>query len=105
MSRVTKEELRNLTGLTEVEVGDSQLDRVIDEAETMIDAYTGKSWSTSDGEYAKVQTATRLLAVSLVYESLPSTAETEGKAQRYHEKAMLMLKAMRVFDAGPLKRT
>jgi len=104
MSRVTKEELRDLTGLTETEVGNSQLERIIAEAENFVDAYTGRSWSASDGEYSKVQTVTRLLAASLIYDSLPSTPETQDKAQRYHEKAMMMLKAMRVLDSGPLKR-
>jgi len=104
MSRVTKEELRDLMGLTEIEVGDAQLERIIADAENLVDAYTGRSWSTSDGEYAKIQTTTRLLAASLVYDCLPSTSEAHDKAQRYHEKAVMMLKAMRVFDSGPLKR-
>jgi len=105
MGRVTKEELRNLTGLTDVEVGDSQLERIIADAETLIDAYTGRSWSASNGDYTKVQTATRLLAASLVYESLLLAPESQEKAQRYHEKAMTMLKSMRVLESGPLKRT
>jgi len=104
MSRITKEELRNLTGLTDIEVGDSQLERIIADAETLVDTCTGRLWSASDEDYAKVQTITRLLAASLIYESLPLSPETENKAQRYHEKAMLMLKAMRVLDSGPLRR-
>jgi len=104
MGRVTKDELRDLTGMTEIEVGDSQLERIIADVENLVDAYTGKPWSASDQDYAKIQTVMRLLAASLIYESLPLTPETEGKAQRYHEKALLMLKAMRVLDSGPLKR-
>jgi len=52
MKYITKDEVRNLTGLTEVEVNDSQLERIIDDAENFVDAYTDKSWSTSDGNYA-----------------------------------------------------
>jgi len=101
---VLREEVRALTGVTEVEVGDFQLDRIIAEAESLIGAYTGRSWSPSDEGYSRIQTAARFLAASLVYESLPSTPEVDGKAQRYHERAMLVLRAMRVLDSGPLRR-
>jgi len=104
MTYCTKEEIRDLTGLTDVEIEDSRLDRIISDAENLVDAYTGKSWSTSDSQYSKIQTVTRFLAASLVYEGLPETAETERKAERYHEKAMSMLKSMRILDSGPLKR-
>jgi len=103
MAYITKEELRNLTGFTDTEINDSQLDQIITDAENLVNAYTGKSWSSSDSNYSKIQTATRFLAASLVYESLPSTPETEQKAERYNEKAMTMLKSMRVMDSGPLK--
>ncbi len=87
MKYITKDEVRNLTGLTEVEVNDSQLERIIDDAENFVDAYTDKSCSISDSKYSKIQIATRFLAASLIYEGLPKTPENEGKAQRYHEKA------------------
>jgi len=104
MAYITKEEVRDLTGLTDIEIEDSRLDRIISDAENLVNAYTGRSWSTSDGSYSKIQTVTRFLVASLVYEGLPETAETERKAERYHEKAMAMLKSMRVLDSGPLKR-
>jgi len=84
MKYITKDEIRNLTGLTEVEVNDSQLERIIDDAENLVDTYTDKSWSSSDSKYSKIQTATRFLAASLVYESLPKTPENEGKAQLHY---------------------
>lgn len=104
MTYVTKQELRNLTGLTDIEIEDSRLYQIITDTENLVNAYTGKSWSASDNDYSKIQTATRFLAASLIYEGLPSTPETEEKAHRYDDKAMLMLKTMRVLDAGPLKR-
>ncbi|MFQ6094706.1 MAG: hypothetical protein ACE5NN_01045 [Candidatus Bathyarchaeia archaeon] len=104
MARITREDLRNLTGLTDVEIEDSRLDQIIADSESLVDGYTGKSWSASDSNYSKIQTATRFLAASLIYDSLPSTPEINEKAQRYHEKAMAMLRAMRVLDSGPLKR-
>lgn len=52
MKYITKDEVRNLTGLTEVEVNDSQLERIMDDAENLEDTYTDRSWSTSDGNYA-----------------------------------------------------
>jgi len=103
LAYITREELRDLTGITETEVGESELDQIIADAENLVDAYTGQSWSTSDSNYSKIQTVTRFLAASLIYDSLPVTRETELKSQRYHEKAMAMLEAMRVFGAGPLK--
>ena len=103
MAYTTKEELRELTGITETEVGDSELDQIIVDAQNLVEAYTGKSWSTSDGNYSKIQTVTRFLAASLTYDSLPATRETELKSQRYHEKAMAMLEAMRLLGSGPLK--
>jgi len=102
---VTREEIRNLTGLTDLEIDDQSLDQIITDAENLIDAYTGKTWTTTDAEYPKIKTVTRLLAASLIYEGLPSTPEAQGKAQRYHELATLMLKSMRIFSSGPLKRT
>lgn len=104
MTYITKEELRNLTGLTNLEVDDERLDQVITDASNLVEAYTGKSWTPSESKYSKIQTITGFLAASLVYESLPSTPEINKKAQRYHEKAMAMSKAMRVMGAGPLKR-
>lgn len=103
LTYITREELRSLTGLTDLEVEDSRLDQIIGDAENLVDGYTGRSWSTSDPKYSKIQTVTRFLAASLVYESLPQTPETNEKAQRYHERAMAALKVMRVLDSGPLK--
>ena len=103
MAYTTKEGLRELTGITETEVGDPELDQMIADAQNLVDAYTGKSWSTSDGNFSKIQTVTRFLAASLIYDSLPATRETELKSQRYHEKAMAMLEAMRLLGSGPLK--
>ena len=100
MTYCTKEEMRKLTGLTDVEVSDDQLDQIIEDAVNLVDAYTGQSWSPSDGNYSKIQTITRFIAISLVYESLPQTPEVNEKAQRYHEKAMRMLDALRGFDTG-----
>jgi hypothetical protein len=100
---ITKEEVRDLTGTTEIEVGDSELDQIITDAENLVEAYTGKSWAASESEYSKIQTATRFVAASLIYESLPVTPETNSKSQRYHEKAMAMLKVMRLFGSGPLR--
>jgi len=103
LTHITKEQLRDLTGITETEVGDSELDQMIADAENLVDAYTGRSWSTSDSSHSKIQTVTRFLAASLIYDSLPATRETELKSQRYHEKAMAMLEAMRLLGSGPLK--
>lgn len=100
MMYCTKEEMRKLTGLTDGEVSDDQLDQIIEDAVNLVDAYTGQSWSPSDGNYSKIQTITRFIAISLAYESLPHTPEVNEKAQRYHEKAMRMLDALRGFDTG-----
>jgi len=104
MGYVTREEIRNLIGVTDLEIEDQRLDQTITDAENLVNAYTGKPWTTTDGEYSKIQTVTRLLAASLIYEGLPSIQETQGKAQRYHELAILMLESMRVGGSGPLKR-
>jgi len=103
LAYITKEQIRDLTGITETEVGDSELDQIIADAQNLVDAYTGHSWSTSDSNYSKIQTVTRFLAASIIYDSLPATGETELKSQRYHEKAMGMLEAMRLLGSGPLK--
>ena len=100
MTYCTKEEIRNLTGLTEVEVSDDQLDQIIEEAKNLLDTYTGQPWYPSDTNYSKIQTVTRFIAISLAYESLPQTPEVNEKAQRYHEKALRMLDALRGFETG-----
>lgn len=97
---ITKEELRNLTGLSDLEIDDDRLDQIILDAENLVEACTGQSWSTSDSEYSRIQTVTRLLAASLIYEGLPSTPETEKKAERYHEKALRMFDVMRGLETG-----
>ena len=86
-----------------MEIEDSELNQIIKDAETLVNAYTEKTWSSSDSDYSKIKTVTRFLAASLIYDSLPVTRETELKSQRYHEKAMAMLEAMRLLASGPLK--
>ena len=98
MTYCTKEEIRNLTGLTEVEVSDDQLDQIIVDAVNFIDGYTGQPWSPSDADYSKIQTATRFIAISLVYDILPQTREINEKAQRFHEKALRLLDGLVVLD-------
>jgi len=98
MTYCTKEDIRNLTGLTEVEVSDDQLDQIIVDAVDFLDGYTGQSWSPSDADYSKVQTATRFIAISLVYDTLPQTREINEKAQRFHEKGLRLLDGLVVLD-------
>jgi len=98
MTYCTKEDIRNLTGLTEVEVSDDQLDQIIVDAVNFLDGYTGQSWSPSDADYSKVQTATRFIAISLVYDTLPQTREINEKAQRFHEKGLRLLDGLVVLD-------
>ncbi|MCW4020844.1 MAG: hypothetical protein NWF14_06430 [Candidatus Bathyarchaeota archaeon] len=98
MGYVTKEELRNLTGLTEVEISDDQLNQIMVDAANFVDAYTGQSWSQSEADYSKVQTAVRFEAISLVYDTLPLTRENNEKAQRFHEKALRLLDGLVVLD-------
>ena len=100
---VTKEEVRNLTGLTDRELEDERLDQIIQEAERMVEIYTGKAWTETDSEYSQIQTVTRMLAASLAYEAIPLTEEVHGKAARYHELAVLLLRSMRVASSAPLK--
>jgi len=98
MAYVTREELRNLTGLTEVEISDNQLNQIIVDAVNFVDTHTGQSWSPSDADYSKVQTATRFVAIGLAYDILPQTREINEKAQRFHEKALRLLDGLVVLD-------
>ena len=98
MAYVTKEELRNLTGLTEIEVSDDRLDQIIVDAVNFVEGYTGQSWSPSDADYSKIQTATRFIAIGLAYDTLPQTREINEKAQRFHEKGLRLLDGLVVLD-------
>ena len=95
---ITKEELRNLTGLSDLEVDDDRLDQIIVDAVNFVEGYTAQLWSPSDADYSKVQTAVRFEAISLVYDTLPLTPENNEKAQRFHEKALRLLDGLVVLD-------
>ena len=58
----TKEEVRDLTGLTDLELDDSQLEEIILNAERQVNLETSKlgGWGPSDPEYSLIQTAAKI---------------------------------------------
>ena len=95
----TKEEVRNLTGLTYLELDDSQLEEIILNAERQVNFETAKleGWNPPDPKYSLIQTATKLYAVALCYETFPDDKiQSFGKkAERFANKAAKILRSFR----------
>ena len=95
----TKEEVRNLTGLTDLELDDSQLEEIILNAERQVNFETAKleGWDTSDPKYPLIQTAAKFYAAALCYETFPDDkAENFGeKAERFRNEATKILRSFR----------
>jgi len=89
----TIEEVRNLTGLTDLELDDSQLEEIILNTERYVNAETGKpeGWNPSDSEYPFIQTAAKFYAAALCFDALPETPETADKGDRYRSQAREIL--------------
>lgn len=96
MTYCTIEEVRDLTGLTDLELSDSQLEGIILDAERYVNLETGKTegWSLSDPEYQFIQTATKFYAAALCFDTIPETAETSGKSERYRNQAKEILRLL-----------
>jgi len=94
----TTAEIRDLTGLTDLELSDNQLEEIILNAERCVNSETGKpeGWSLSDPEYPFVQTAAKFHAAALCFDALPETPETSGKAERYRNQAKEILNRLQI---------
>jgi len=92
------EEIRDLTGLTDIELDDNQLEEIILNAERLVNSETGKpeGWNPSDTKYPFIQSAAKFYAASLCFQALPETPETEGKNERYRSQAREILKRLQV---------
>jgi len=89
-------EIRNLTGLTDLELGDDQIRELISVVEHYINAVTGKSegWHPTDSRYHFIEVAAKFHAAALCFDSLPETAETAGKGEKYRSQAKEILKKL-----------
>ena len=91
------EEVRDLTGLTDLELNDNQLEEIILNAEHLVNSETGKpeGWEPANPQYPLIQTAAKFCAAALCYDALPETDETRGKGERYRSQAEEILKHLR----------
>ena len=95
----TNEDVRDLTGLTDLELDDSQLEEIILNAERQVNSETSKleGWDLSDPKYSLIQTATKFYAAALCYETLPDDkVQNFGeKAERFRNEATKILRSLR----------
>lgn len=73
--------IRNVSGLTTAEKVDADITPLITIADNIIDEYTNKTWSESDGDYQQIKLVSALLVSWLASLSLAGGRE-RGEAFR-----------------------
>jgi len=85
MPYTTVSRVRTLTGLTATDISDTDLASLIDEADDLVEAFTGRTWTGTESDYALAGFASSCFTASLAYMRL---VKEEGKSEAWWKKAL-----------------
>lgn len=85
MPYTSVERVRSLSGLTETDISDVDLANLIDEADRLVEGFTGRTWSGDESDYGLAGFASSCFATSLAYMRL---VKEEGKSESWWRRGL-----------------
>lgn len=85
MAYTTVDRVRTLSGLTVNDISDTDLASLIDEADMLVEGFTGRTWTGNEDDYRLAGFASSCFAASLAYMRL---VKEEGKAELWWKRGL-----------------
>lgn len=85
MSYTTVERVRRISGLTSTDITDTELAELIEEADRLVEGFTGRTWDGTEEDYQLAGFASSCFTASLVYARL---VKEEEKSEAWWRKGL-----------------
>lgn len=95
MAYTTVERVRRLSGLTATDISDVELAGLIDEADRLVEGFTGRAWDGTEPDYQLAGFASSCFAASLAFMRL---VEERGKAELWWAKGVETCEKLRKLE-------
>jgi len=89
----TIERVRALSGLTASDITDTELAGLIDEADRLVEGFTGRTWTGDEPDYALAGFASSCFTIALAYLRL---VREEGKSDLWWKKGMDVCEKLKI---------
>jgi hypothetical protein len=93
MPYTTVERVRALSGLTLSDISDTELSSLIDEADDLVENFTGRTWTGEENDYALAGFASSCFTIALAYLRL---VREEGKSDSWWRKGMDVCEKLKI---------
>jgi hypothetical protein len=89
----TVERVRTLSGLTSSDISDTELADLINEADKLVEGFTGRTWNGSESDYALAGFASSCFTIALAYLRL---VKEEGKSDSWWKKGLDVCEKLKI---------
>jgi len=93
MPYTTVERVRALSGLTSSDITDTELASLIDEADKLVESFTGRTWTGGESDYALAGFASSCFTIALTYLRL---VKEEGKSDSWWKKGLDVCEKLKI---------
>lgn len=93
MPYTTVERVRALSGLTASDITDTELASLIDEADKLVESFTGRAWAGNESDYALAGFASSCFTIALTYLRL---VKEEGKSDSWWKKGLDVCEKLKI---------
>jgi hypothetical protein len=93
MPYTSVERVRALSGLTSGDISDTELADLIDEADKLVEGFTGRTWNGNESDYALAGFASSCFTIALAYLRL---VKEEGKSDSWWKKGMDVCEKLKI---------